>query len=64
MKEEKKVPFLCHLGLHWPMKGLVTLFVDHVNHQEVFASTCPCGKEWMHQSIFKLPIFKCERNPK
>lgn len=45
--------WLCKIGIHWARIGLETLFVDKVNGNEVFMSKCPCGIEWMHQSIFR-----------
>lgn len=51
---------LCRIGIHW-MSGHASLFVDRVFGETVFNTTCPCGKEWMTDTLFPLPIFKIER---
>ncbi len=52
---------LCCIGLHFPVSVDRTLFIDIVNGHEVFEGRCSCGKLWMHQSIFGLPLSKVEQ---
>ena len=54
--------FLCKLNIHLPVTVDQTLFIDRVNHKEVYLGRCKCGLNWMHQSICGWPIwFKCRR---
>lgn len=58
---EPKKPLLCKIGLHWKMKIRHYLFTDKVSRKEVFEAVCPCGRIWMIEDIFGLPIFKVEK---
>lgn len=51
---------LCRIGIHW-MGEHASLFVDIVSGETVFNAICPCGKEWIVDTLFPLPMFKIER---
>ena len=48
----------CNLGLHWRMEIIESLFRDIVSGKTVFHAVCPCGKDWMVDSVHGYPFFK------
>lgn len=55
-----KKPFLCKIGLHWPMKRHEEYFRDIVVGKMVNKAECPCGRKWMVQEKSKFPVFEVE----
>ncbi len=52
--------WLCKIGIHRPLHGFHGLFQDVVSHKTVFEATCPCGKKWMTDSLFRWAGYKIE----
>lgn len=48
----------CKLGIHLPIQTEAILFVDNVSGKEVMRGKCPCGIEWMVDTVFPFPFFK------
>lgn len=53
--------WLCKIGIHRPLSNFHGLFRDIVSGKTVFRATCPCGKEWMTDSLFAWAGFKMIR---
>ena len=60
MNNKKKIPLLCRIGLHWPLKGHTFEFTDWVSGKAVNMTTCPCGRKWMTDTMSSYPFFKVE----
>lgn len=53
---------LCKIGIHRPLSKFHGLFRDVVSGKTVFIAKCPCGKEWMTDSLFAWAGFKMRRD--
>ena len=51
---------LCVLGIHRPLTGHTSYFVDVVSGKTVYKAVCPCGKEFMVDSLGPFGGFKVE----
>lgn len=49
----------CKIGLHW-MRKHSFIFTDVVSGKPVYSTECPCGRKWMVDTLFSLPMFKVE----
>ena len=61
MNKKYKIPLLCRIGLHRPLKQHHHNFIDKVSGKTVYTAKCPCGIEWMTDSIFGWFGFKVKR---
>ena len=52
---------LCKLGIHRPLTIKEFNFTDIVSHKSVRNAQCPCGKEWMTDSLNRWFGFKVEK---
>lgn len=53
---------LCKFGIHRPLRGHSHNFIDRVSGKTVFNVKCPCGKEYMVDSLFGWFGTKVEKN--
>ena len=49
---------------HLVMKNHSNNFTDVVSGKVVYNATCKCGKTWLVDTKFPIPIFKVEKNNK
>ncbi len=50
MKQKKEGNLLCAVGIHRPLTGHVSHFVDGVSRKQVYTALCSCEKTWIVDS--------------
>lgn len=51
----------CKIGWHRPLRHHTYLFTDVVSGLKVYKCECPCGKQWMTDSLNPYKGFKIKR---
>ena len=49
-----KIPFLCKIGLHWPLHRKCKAFRDQVTGLQVYVCHCNCNKYWLATGRYKF----------
>lgn len=58
---KKLKSFLCSINMHL-LNNHKEFFNDVVSGKTVYLATCTCGKEYMVDTKFPVPLFKVEIN--